>query len=104
MAIEYEMSIGMLFRKMYCAGCGARLARKQIRRTYHRGEPGFRNTLSFGSIVNIRSYTKVIYVYRCPECGKEISYGDQLKVAQKQTKLGVKVLPPEDLPMTLGDV
>lgn len=49
MAIEYEMSIGMLFRK-------------------------------------------------------KISYSDQLKVAKKQAKLGVKVLPPEDRPVTLGDV
>ena len=94
--IEYEMPIGMLFRKMYCAGCGDRLVRKQIRQTYQRGEPGFQNTLSDGSTINILSYTKVIYIYRCQGCGKEISYKDQVKVAKKQAKLGVKILPLED--------
>lgn len=96
MGIEYEMPIGMLFRKMYCAGCGDRLVRKQIRQTYQRGEPGFQNTLSDGSTINILSYTKVIYIYRCQGCGKEISYKDQVKVAKKQAKLGVKILPLED--------
>lgn len=98
MAIEHEMPIGMLLRKMYCAECGTKLARKQVRRTYQRGEPGFRNTLSDRSTINIQSYTKVVYIYRCPVCGKEISYDDQVKVAKKQAKLGVKILALEDRP------
>jgi hypothetical protein len=65
MAIEYEMPLGMLIRKMYCAGCGARLVRKKIRKTYRRGEEGFRNTLSNRSTINVQSYTAVTYVYRC---------------------------------------
>jgi rRNA maturation endonuclease Nob1 len=92
MAMEYEMPLGMLIRKMYCAGCGARLVRKKIRKTYRRGEEGFRNTLSNRSTINVQSYTAVTYVYRCPNCNKEISYDDQVKVAKKQAQAGRKIL------------
>jgi DNA-directed RNA polymerase subunit RPC12/RpoP len=92
MAIEYEMPLGMLIRKMYCAGCGTRLVRKKVRKTYRRGEEGFRNTLSNRSTINVQSYTAVTYVYRCPNCNKEISYDDQVKVAKKQAQAGRKIL------------
>ena len=98
MAIEYDMPLGMLIRKMYCAGCGTRLVRKQVRKTYQRGEPGFRNTLSNRSTVNVGSYTTVTYVYRCPNCCREISYDDQVKVAKKQKQTGRNVLTEGDLP------
>ncbi len=96
MAIEYDIPLGMLVKRMYCAGCGTRLVRKQVRKTYQRGEPGFRNTLSNRSIVNVGSYTTVTYVYRCPNCYREISYGDQVKVARRQAQTGSKILPQEE--------
>ena len=95
MAIEYDMPLGMLLWRMYCAGCGARLVRKKLRKQYRRGEEGFRNTLSNRSILNVQSYTTVTYVYRCPSCHREISYGDQVKVAKEQARTGRKILPEE---------
>ena len=97
MATEHEMPIGMLFRKMFCAKCGAKLAKKQIRRTYQRGEPGFRNTLSDRSTVNVLSYTTVTYIYHCPNCMNQISYDDQVIVSKKQAALGKKVLSSGEL-------
>ncbi len=102
MAIEYEMPLGMLVRKMYCAGCGTRLARKQVRKTYQRGEEGFRNTLSTGSAVNVKSYTTVTYVYRCPNCHREITYEDQVRVAKIQARTGSKILPEGAKPGEMG--
>jgi DNA-directed RNA polymerase subunit RPC12/RpoP len=55
-------------------------------------EEGFRNTLSNRSTINVQSYTAVTYVYRCPNCNKEISYDDQVKVAKKQAQAGRKIL------------
>ncbi len=95
MAIEYEMPLGMLVRRMYCAGCGTRLVRKQVRKQYQRDEDGFRNTLSTGSIINVRSCTTVTYVYRCPNCHRETSYEEQVKVAKKQARTGRKILSEE---------
>ena len=92
MATEYGMPLGMLLRRMYCFGCGTRLVRKKVRKTYRRGEEGFRNTLSNRSTINVQSYTEVTYVYRCPNCNKEISYDDQVKVAKKQAQAGRKIL------------
>ena len=96
MAIEYEMPLGMLVRRMYCAGCGTGLVRKKVRKTCRRGEEGFRNTLSNKSTINVRSYTAVTYVYRCPNCNREISYDDQVKVARRQAQTGSKILPQEE--------
>ena len=98
MAIEYDMPLGMLVRKMYCAGCGTRLVRKQVRKQYQRSEGGFRNTLSNRSIINVGSYTTVTYVYRCPNCHRETSYEEQVKVAKIQARTGRKILTEEAWP------
>ena len=98
MAIEYEMPLGMLVRKMYCAGCGTRLARKQVRKQYQRGEDGFRNTLSNRSFINVHAYTTVTYVYCGPNCHRETSYEEQVKVAKIQARTGRKILTEEACP------
>lgn len=86
MATEISMPIGMLFRKMYCAQCGNLLERKKVKETHRRGEPGFRNTLTDRSTINVGSYTKIYYVYYCPRCKSVISYKDQKVIAREQSK------------------
>lgn len=95
MGIEYHLPWGMLIRKMYCSRCGTLLKRKEIRKTYKRGEPGFRNQLSTRGLINVSTYTTVSYVYHCYGCGNEISYDDQVKVAKIQSKRGTRILEDE---------
>ena len=86
MSTEISIDTGMLFRKMYCSSCGTQLRRKKIKNVYRRGEPGFRNLTSIGGTINFFTYTTVEYIYRCPQCGKEISYSDQKELAKEQKK------------------
>lgn len=92
MAAEISMPIGMLFRKMYCAHCGNLLERKKVKKTYRRGEPGFRNTLTDRSTINVGSYTTIYYVYCCPGCKREISYEDQKAIAREQAKQNRRII------------
>ena len=99
MATEMHIHIGMLFRKMYCSRCGNLLQRQKIKRTYRRGEPGFKNTLpSNPGTINIRSYTTIHYVYCCPECKNTVSYEKQRIIARTQAKLQRKILAESELP------
>ena len=98
MAIEMEISVGMLFRKMYCSKCGAELKRKKIKKKYKPGDEGFtRFSQGFGStIINIGSRTVVRYVYECPRCHNITEYGEQCKIAELQKNSGTKILADGD--------
>ena len=93
MATETYIPVGMLFRKMYCSHCGNLLKRQKVKKTYRRGEPGFRNTLkSNPGTINIKYYTTIYYVYCCPGCQNVVSYEQQKIIAREQAKLQKKVL------------
>ena len=77
--------VGMIFKKMFCDKCSTQLKKLKITNTYKRGEDGFSNH-GFGGLtyVGMSEISKSYYIYKCPNCGLEISYDDQCAVARKQ--------------------
>ena len=93
---ESTISLGMIFKKMYCHKCGNRLKRKKISNTYKKGEPGYSNDVLGHSTIGMDRIERVYYIYRCPDCGFEITYDEQCVIAKKQRRLKKKILGETD--------
>ena len=95
----YEDSIdpGMLFKRMYCQKCGNILKKKKISKTYKKGEKGYTNKLLGHLTIGMSQICLSYYIYKCPNCGFEITYDEQCIVAKKQKLLKKKVLDDTDL-------
>ena len=92
--VEIYMPFGMVFRRMWCTNCGAKLKRHKVSTEYRRGDEGYKSKMRAGGAMfyNLETYTKITYDYQCPECGKVTTYEEQVKLAKIQKKLGKKVL------------
>ena len=93
---ESTISLGMIFKKMYCHKCGQKLKRKKISNVYKKGEDGYSNYLSGHATIGMDRIEKAYYIYTCVNCGSEISYEEQCKIAKKQKQLKSKILNSED--------
>ena len=101
MGYKMQIPVGMIFRKMYCRYCGERLKVHKIVDVYTVGDPNFSRTMKIGpaghKIVNIHSQTLVTYVYKCPDCGKAVTYEEQVYFSKIQKKLGKKILSDDEI-------
>ena len=97
--VEIYMPYGMIFRRMWCANCGAKLKRHKVSTTYRKDDEGYKSKMRAGgaTFYNLETYTKIIYNYQCPECGKVTTYEEQVELAKIQKKLGKKVLKEIEL-------
>ena len=93
-----EINVGMFFRKMYCSRCGTRLKRNKITIVTHKGEDGFSTWVDgMGYGIGTKTMIKKTYNYKCPQCGKQTMYDEQLRIARRQKILGKKIIsPPEE--------
>ena len=89
---ESTISLGMLFKKMYCHKCGNLLKRKKISNIYKKGESNYSNYVLGHATIGMDRIEKVYYIYHCPDCGSEITYEDQCIIAKKQKLLNKKIL------------
>ena len=94
---EEEMSLGMLFRKMYCFKCENKLNKHKISKIYHKREKGYQNHILGHSTIGMDKIELATYVYKCPNCGHEITYDDQCIIAKIQKKLKKKVLTQDEI-------
>lgn len=100
MGCEMQIPVGMTFRKMYCRYCGERLKVHKIVNVYHPGDPQFERVASFGihgKMIHFTNQTKVTYVYKCPDCGKAVTYEEQVCFSKIQKKLGKKILSDDEI-------
>ena len=87
------LDVGMLFRKMYCHKCGAKLKIKKNTVIVSKGDEGYSNRIPGHFIaLGMSSYYDVSYIYCCPTCGLDITYDKQCIVAKKQKRLKKKIL------------
>ena len=93
---ESEIDLGMLFRKMYCHKCGTRLKKMKVTNVYKKGDPGYSNDILGHGTLGMSEKAISHYIYKCPNCGNEISYDDQCIVAKKQKSLKKKILDEND--------
>lgn len=93
---ESTISLGMIFRKMYCQKCGNILSKKRISNTYKKGDPNYSNDILGHATIGMDRIERVYYIYHCPRCGLELTYDEQCVVAKKQKKLKNKILSEDE--------
>lgn len=89
---ESTISLGMIFKKMYCQKCGNTLRRKKISNIYKKGDPNYSNDILGHATIGMDRIEKVYHVYYCPNCGFEITYEEQCVVRKRQKLLYKKIL------------
>ena len=89
---ESTISLGMLFKQMYCKKCGNKLNRKKISQIYKKGDPNYSNYVLGQATIGMDRIEKAYYVYCCQNCGLEITYAEQCVIAKKQRLLKKKIL------------
>ena len=92
---ELKMPVGMIFKKMYCGKCGAKLQKHKVSTVYKKGDPGYENHLNGHSTIGMNEKEHISYVYQCPDCYQVISYREQLEVAKIQKSSGSKIIHEE---------
>ena len=110
-----EIHLGMLFKKRYCHKCGEKLKKHKRSQIYYRYDSDFSEargkslggfyptemslSLSYLVINSTRLEEIIIttYFYKCPHCGNEIEYTNQLDVEYAQKVLNKKVVTEEEI-------
>lgn len=90
----YELTIpaGMIFKKMYCHKCGTTLNKIKVSKVYKKGDIGYTNQIAGLTAIGMDKIEKAYYIYRCNNCGLEITYEEQCIIAKKQKKEKKKIL------------
>lgn len=84
---ETEIPLGMIFRKMYCCGCGTKLKKHLVTNTINKGEAGYQNTILGQPTIGMDKIKLGYYVYKCPNCGIMITYEEQLKISRESKNI-----------------
>ena len=93
---ELKIPVGMIFRKMYCCKCGARLVKHKTSRLYKKGDVDYQSHILGHSTLGMSKILSESYIYFCPICENITTYDQQLEVARKQKALKCLVLPDKD--------
>ena len=92
-----EITLGMLFKKMYCRKCGTKLVRKASKRIVNKGDDEFERCVHIYRRsrllpICMSSCTLTTYTYLCSQCGVETTYEEQCQIAKKQRQLKRRIL------------
>ena len=98
---EESRPIGMLFRKTYCIKCGARLKTRKISNIYKKGESGYQNHILGHGTIGMDRIEIATYIYKCLDCGCEMSYDNQVRYSRIQKKLKKRVLSDDEKKMVM---
>jgi predicted RNA-binding Zn-ribbon protein involved in translation (DUF1610 family) len=90
---EAKIPAGMIFRKMYCCKCGAKLNKRKTSEVRHKGEPGYKDYILGHATIGMDTVEVASYVYQCPNCGNTVTYEEQLAISKAQKHHGHMVLP-----------
>lgn len=93
---ETKIPIGMIFKRMFCHKCGAKLKKEKITETYKKGEKGYSNKILGHYTLGMNEISKSYYIYKCSNCGSTISYDYQCVIAKKQKFLKKKILDEKE--------
>lgn len=93
---EAEIPAGMVFKKMYCHKCGEKFKIKKISYILKKGEDGYSNDILGHPTIGMDKKEIWYYIYKCPNCGFEISYDEQVRISKIQKKKKKKILTEND--------
>ena len=77
---ESRISLEMLFRKMYCHKCGARLKIKKVTKIYNKGDSEYSDMILGHGTIGMDKKEVSHYVYLCPICHLETTYDEQREI------------------------
>ena len=89
---ETKIPVGMIFKKMFCHKCGAKLKKQKIIEIYKKGDAGYSNRILGSSTLGMSEISKSCYIYKCTNCDSKIDYDSQCVIAKKQKLLRKKIL------------
>ena len=93
---NYSIPLAMLFKRFYCAKCGARLKREKTHRIVSRED---RDYYRYHHRGNYPQSDHDVYEYRfmCPACQARSTFAEQCILARIQKKNGQRVLSVHDV-------
>ena len=89
---ESKISLGMIFKKMYCKKCGNILKITKFSNRYKKGDSNYSDDVLGYATIWIKKKKKVHYIYHCFNCGLESTYEEQCVIAKKQKLLKKRIL------------
>lgn len=95
---EYSISVGMIFKKMYCCKCGEKLKKEFITVDYDPESKANKEAWFTGTSIRFiyrphpdgTEYKECFYI--CKKCGYALSYNDQKIISEYQKETGKKIL------------
>ena len=87
----YSLPLQMIFKKYYCAKCGAKLEKEKTHRVVTKDDRDYYRYHSYGKFPR-RDYDVYDHRLKCPSCGMRISFAEQCITEITQKKQGHKVL------------
>jgi len=92
-----SIPVAMLVKKFYCHCCGNRLVKNPRTRTVRRGDPDYKEHSRIGDMHMIGDVEVTEYDFKCPHCGKIISYDEQCIFSIIQKALGKHILSENEI-------
>ena len=89
---ESTISLGMIFKKMYCKKCGNILRRKKISSIYKKGDSNYSNDVLGHATIGMDRIEKSYKNYHCANCGIETTNEEKCIVAKKKKQKKKKIL------------
>lgn len=88
---SYSISVGMVFKKYYCAKCGTKLEREKNHRVVTKEDKDYYQYHDLGTFPQ-RDYDVYGYRFQCPSCNARVSYDEQCVIKEIQKKQGSRML------------
>ena len=93
---SYSIPLGMVFKKHYCAKCGAKLEKEKTHRVVTKNDTDYYHYQDLGTFPRW-DYDVYEYRFKCPECEARTSYEEQRIVRRIQKKCGHKALSSDEI-------
>ena len=97
MGYEMKIPIGMLYKKMFCCKCGAKLQKKKISKLISKGDTDYKRIKYGHTVILDKRQIRERLVYFCPFCNIITEYIEQLRISNIQKKKNNLILDDNDL-------
>lgn len=94
--ISYSLPLRMIFKRHYCAKCGAKLKRERTHRVVKKEDKDYFRYHRRGSFPR-RDYDVYDYRFRCPSCESRIAFDEQRIIGRIQKHLRHPILSASEI-------